>query len=123
MGNRILVVKDTGKYGKGVFAGRDIKKREIIYTLGGKRMGVNDFIKNVLSGKENLDDQFQIGKKTYINLNELSRTFNHSCNLNGGIRKKSELFALRDIKGGEEITYDYSLTIAPLENEMQMRFR
>jgi uncharacterized protein len=108
-----LLVKDTHKYGKGVYTNEDIKKGTIIYTLGGIRMGIDDFIRKVLSGQENIDDPFQIGKRTYIDLNEFSRTFNHSCNPNGGIRNNSELFALRDIKKGEQITYDYSLTIAP----------
>jgi hypothetical protein len=55
----------------------------------------------------------QIGKSFYIDLDYLSRAFNHSCDPNAGIRKISELFALRDIKKGEEITYDYSAVVGP----------
>jgi len=113
MFNKKLIIKDTGKYGKGVFVGEDIKKGEIIHILGGKRLDLNDVVDGVVSGKEAEDDPLQIGRRTYIDLDEFSRTFNHSCNPNGGIRKNSELFALRDIKSSEQITYDYSLTIAP----------
>lgn len=115
------MVKDTKKYGKGVFAGEDIKKGQKIYVLGGERMDIKDFIEKVNSNKENIDDPFQIGKRTYLDLDEMSRTFNHSCNPNTGIRKTSEMFALRDIKKGEELTYDYSLTIAPTKWKMKCK--
>jgi len=108
-----LTVRDTRKYGKGVFAAEPIKKGSVIHVLSGKRLSVYDLVKNINAGKEFIDDPFQIGKKTYLDLDELSRTFNHSCNPSAGIRKTSELFALRDIVAGEEVTYDYSLTVAP----------
>ncbi len=114
-----LIVKNTDKYGKGVFAGQDIKKGEIIHVLDGKKLTLKNLVDSVISGKENIDDPFQIGRQTYIDLDELSRTFNHSCDPSGGIRKKSELFALRDIDTGEEITYDYSMTMAPTEWKMK----
>lgn len=113
-----LVVKDTGTYGKGVYAGKDIAKGEVIHTLSGKRMSLSQVVDKINTGKENMDDPFQIGRRTYIDLDELSRTFNHSCDPNGGIRNVSELFALRDIPEGEQITYDYSMTISPTEWEM-----
>lgn len=121
MKNKKIITKDTGKYGKGVFAVENIKRGEVIHILNGKKLDLNDIVERVNSGKENIDDPFQIGKRTYIDLDEFSRTFNHSCDPTGGIRKKSELFALRDIKRGEQITYDYSLTIAPTEWKMKCK--
>ena len=117
--NPKLIAKDTKKYGFGVFAGENIKKGQVIYILNGERVDCMDLVKRVNSDQENIDDPFQIGKRTYIDLNDTSRTFNHSCGPNAGIRKNSELFALIDIKNGEEITYDYSLTIAPTEWKMK----
>lgn len=116
-----LEVRDTKKYGKGVFAAEDIKKGRIIYVLGGERVDGMDLIEKVNSDNENIDDPFQVGKRTYIDLDETSRTFNHSCDPSTGIRKTSEMFALRDIKEGEELTYNYSLTIAPTEWRMKCR--
>lgn len=116
-----LVIKSTKKYGNGVFATEEIKKGEVIHVLSGYRMDSVEMAKRVNSKKEYIDDPFQIGKRTYIDLNEFSRTFNHSCDPNGGIRKRSELFALRDIKKGEEITYDYSTTIAPTRWSMKCK--
>jgi len=116
-----LIVKNTKKYGKGVFARMPIKKGEVIHVLNGRKFDVREFVEKVISGKEYIDDPFQIGLRTYIDLDEMSRTFNHSCDPSGGIRKNSELFALRDIATGEEITYDYSLTIAPTKWKMRCK--
>ena len=116
-----LVIKPTKKYGNGVFAGWDIKNREVIHILSGEKMNPAEMARRVNSKREYIDDPFQIGRRTYIDLDKLSRTFNHSCDPNGGIRKTSELFALRDIKKGEEITYDYSTTIAPTRWHMKCR--
>ncbi len=108
-----IVIKLTKKYGSGVFANDNIKNGETIHILTGEKMTLGEFVTKVNSGEEYIDDPFQIGRRTYIDLNELSRTFNHSCDPNGGIRNQSELFALRDIKKGEELTYDYSTTVSP----------
>lgn len=114
-----LKICDTGKYGSGVFANEDIKKGQIVYVFGGERIDVTDLLKRVNSNEENIDDPFQIGKRTYIDLDEISRSFNHSCDPSTGVRKTAEMFALRDIKKGEEITFDYSLTIAPTDWKMK----
>lgn len=116
-----FVVKDTHKYGKGVYAAEDIKKGTVIRVFGGKRTTLSALVNRIISGKEFLDDPFQIGRRTYLDLDEICRTFNHSCDPSCGVRKRSELFALRDIKKGEELTYDYSLTIAPTEWEMKCK--
>lgn len=116
-----FVSRDTNLYGKGMYATKDIKKGEVIHILDGKKMSIRDFIESVNSDKENIDDPLQVGLRTYINLDEISRTFNHSCNPNAGIRKRSELFAIKDIHEGDQITYDYSSTIAPTEWGMKCK--
>jgi len=116
-----LKVKDTKKYGQGVFASDDIRKGRVAYVLSGEKMDGLDLIERINSDKEDINDPLQIGKRTYIDLDKISRTFNHSCNPNTGIRKTSEMFALRDIKKGEEITYDYSSVIAPTEWKMKCK--
>lgn len=111
-------VKNTGKYGKGVFATMHIKAGEHVHVLDGKTLTLNELVKAVLTGKEAMNDPLQVGRRTYIDLNKISRMFNHSCNPNAGVRKRSELFAIRDIQKGEEITYDYSQTISPTQWDM-----
>lgn len=114
-----LIVHDTHKYGKGIYAGENIKKGTVIHEMGGKRLTLSKLVERIVTGKEFLDDPFQIGRRTYIDLDEFSRTFNHSCDPNMGIRNRGQMFALRDIKKGEQLTFDYSLTIAPTEWEMK----
>jgi SET domain-containing protein len=114
-----IIIKDTGRYGRGIFAGEDIKRGQVIYTLSGKNYSGLDLVEKVNSDKENIDDPLQVGKKTYIDLNRISRIFNHSCDPTAGVRKRSELFALNNIKKDAQITYDYSSVIAPTEFKMR----
>jgi len=111
--NPKLEVRDTKKYGKGIFAGENIKRSQLIYVLNGEKISLEELVRRVTDGNEKIDDPLQIGRKTYIDLDRLSRSLNHSCNPNAGLKKKSALISLRNIKKGEEITYDYSATIAP----------
>ena len=117
--HRTFLVKNTRRYGKGVFARRSIAKGEVIHVLGGETVSARDIVERLNAGKENIDDPLQVGKRTYIDLDKLSRTFNHSCDPNAALRKRSELFAIKDIPKDAEITYDYSLTIAPTEWSMR----
>lgn len=108
-----LIIKDTGKYGMGVFANENIKKRMVIKVLTGEIITFDECIKRIQSGKEEQTDSLQVGLELDMDLDELSRTFNHSCDPNAGLSKTSELIAIKDILKGEEITYDYSATVAP----------
>ena len=116
---RSFIIKNTRSYGKGVFASRMIPKGSVIHVLDGETVSLRELVTRLNAGIENIDDPLQIGKRTYLDLDELSRTFNHSCDPNAALRKRSELFALRDIPKGEQIAYDYSLTIAPTQWRMK----
>ena len=108
-----FIIEDTGKYGLGVFANQNFKKGEVITALKGEIITFDECIKRIKTGAENQTDSLQVGLEQDMDLDELSRIFNHSCEPNAGLRKISELVAIRDIKKGEEITYDYSATIGP----------
>lgn len=108
-----MEVRDTGQYGLGVFALENVAKGSVIHVFDGETISIHDLVQRVNSGTENPNDPLQVGMRTYIDLDEYSRTFNHSCDPNAGIRKRSELFALRAILKCEQITFDYSATIAP----------
>ena len=95
----------------GSFATRDIKKGEIITHLEGEIVSEEEIDRRIEQGKERLDDSLQIGDKLFIDLYKESILFNHSCDPNAGIRGTNELFAIRDINAGEEITFDYSTTV------------
>lgn len=111
--------------GNGVFATEDLPKDSFVHTLEGVARTEHDF--DLLpEGEEAYNDPFQIYEgatemdRVYIDLDELSRTFNHSCDPNCGIRNISDLYAIKEIKAGDEITYDYSTTVGRLEKAFSM---
>lgn len=106
-------IGETGKYGNGMFAIENIKSSETIYDFAGQIFTYDEIMDQVNSGEENIDDPLQIDDMLFLNLDETSRTFNHSCDPNSAIRGRSQLFAIKDILPGEEITYDYSSVVGP----------
>jgi len=106
-----LYLGDT-KVGKGVFADKDFKRGEKIIDFKGKLMKREELPK--LDKPE--DDRYvQIDKNGYLGpSNDFDDLFNHSCNPNSGLiikNGKGTLIAIKNIKKGEEITWDYSTTM------------
>lgn len=106
-----LIIKKSMLGGLGSFAPNNIKKGSRIKTLSGEKVSLEEIRKRISERRESVDDPLQIDERLYLDLDEDSRLINHSCNPNAGIRGVSELFAIRDIKSGEEITFDYSTTV------------
>lgn len=119
-------IETSPRGGKGVFAKRTIPKGSLIKSLSGEVVTEQQFLERLDGGQENYDDPLQIEEgdtvmdRKYIDLDELSRTFNHSCGPNAGIRNISDLIAMEDIQAGEEITYDYSTTVGRAETLFAM---
>ena len=107
--HNFLITKNSKGYA--VFAKRNYKKGETVWVLSGDKMTSKSV--EVLQAKylRGIIDPLQVGPQEYILLDSPSIYFNHSCAPNAGVRYKSTLAALRDIKKGDEITYDYSTTI------------
>jgi hypothetical protein len=108
-----MTIKNAGKCGKGVFALEKIKKNRLITKMLGERLGLQECWHRIDSEDETLTDAFQIDNEIYLDLKEPFRFFNHSCEPNAGIINENDLVAIRDIKRGEEITFDYSTTVGP----------
>ena len=117
--NNLLEIRKSGISGKGVFAIKNIKKFQTIHFLKGETMSIKEMMKRVDEGKEGQSDPLGIDDEIYLDLDELSRTFNHSCNPNAFIKGKNELVALKDIRKGDEITYDYSTTMDDNEEKIK----
>ena len=96
-----FVIKKTKQKGHGVFTLTPFKAGQLVHKLTGDRLRANQIDVRIEAGLETTDDPLQISRQLYIDLDELSRTFNHSCDPNCGIRQESKLFALLDIKTGE----------------------
>jgi uncharacterized protein len=111
-----MKICDTKKYGIGVYAEQDIEKGRMIKIFDGKIVSREECLKMIEEEKTNMDDPFQIETDSFIILDYLSHAFNHSCSPNAGMKNDRDLFALKNIKKGEEITYDYSTTVGPHED-------
>ena len=100
---KLVAIQHSAISGEGSFAEEDIQKGSFITTLTGTPFPKTHIIES--------DDPLQIDENTYVCLDHASKTINHSCDPNAGIRHKADLYAIKDIKQGEEITYDYATTI------------
>lgn len=99
-----LEVRVSKIHRKGVFAARDIKKGEPVIEYTGKKMTTAQ------SDKSKSSYLFVLNSKVCIDGRNAARYINHSCepNCEAGIeRGRIWIDALRDIKKGEELTYNY----------------
>jgi uncharacterized protein len=93
--------------GLGVFANRDIRKGEVILEIEGPLI---DFAETKRRGPRECM-AIQIGHDRYIDTQPPGVLVNHSCNPNSGIMQNRYLIALRNLRKGEEIYFDYSTTM------------
>ena len=103
--HQAVAVKQNGKLGLGVFAAEDIPAGTRIAVFTGERyqsdtaLGLPDIMR---------DHAIQIGPKEFVfGYKGLAHRLCHSCNPNCGIRHLTEIFAARDVRSGEELTWDY----------------
>jgi len=106
-------VHDSSIEGRGVFATALIRQGESICLMKGEPVSIAELDKRFKTGDERLTDPLQINITTYLDLDEPYVLINHSCEPNSAIRGENDLFAIKDICVGEEITFDYSLTEWP----------
>lgn len=111
-------VRQSGVHGKGVFALRPIKKGERILEYKGE---IISWAK-ASARMQNDDDPdhtflFGIDEDRVIDANvggNAARYINHSCEPNCETEQVGDrvfIDAVRDIKPGEELSYDYQLTL------------
>ena len=108
-----IIVKDTGKYGRGVFALRPFKKGELIEAAPVIAMPQSE---RKYVRKTKLDDYFfnwgESKKEPAICLGYGS-LYNHSYTPNARFinnlkNETIDFYAIRDIEKGEEITVNYN---------------
>jgi len=108
---KYVEIKEAGKKGKGVFALRNFRKGEIVFTnLRGRLAREKDLEKIRKSEGDHLNE---IDKETWEIMNPPGRLVNHSCNPNAipgeSSKKRVPYIALRSIRKGDEITVDYRI--------------
>lgn len=104
-------------HGLGLFASADIRAGTTILIFTGEVLHLDEVL---LSGWDECYP-LQVGPNTYLDLDARSRIVNHSCSPNAGLRSDRILVALRDIRFGEEICYDYSSTMSERRWTMKCR--
>ncbi len=118
-------VRDTNKYDKGVFAKEAIKKGEIVAIAGGYIMTwaeCKKLPKNLEYLSFQVEENFFMGIKKKCEIEDDCR-FNHSCEPNLGQRGQLSLVSMRDIKKGEELTFDYAMTLCKIDSEEPFKMR
>lgn len=116
--NPKLKVKKTQKYGRGTFVHNDVCKGELLLVLSGYVMKLKDEEK-LPSGMN--DNGIQISEEFSLCASEKGELgginfFNHSCEPNAGINGQIFLVAMKKIKTGEEVTFDYAMTLGRTKN-------
>lgn len=126
MANKKIEARKSDIHGNGVFAIAPIEKGEFIIEYKGKRRTHAEVDKDDAGDIESghtflftLNDDYVIDANHKGNR---ARWINHSCDPNceavideheGKNRKKDRIYieAIRDIKPGEELTYNYGITL------------
>jgi hypothetical protein len=117
-GSEYVTVRRSGVHGRGLFAARDLPKGTYVIEYRGERLTKRE-------GSKRTDAQWETGR---VYTFELSRRFdldgspdwntarlaNYSCDPNCESQnergRKVWIVALRDIRKGDEITYDYNFS-------------
>lgn len=114
-----IYIRTSTINGKGVAAGEDIKKGDVIQYIKGEAKFLT-----IKSKKDSLSNPnwIGVGENKWIYPDYPNQYLNHSCNPNSGVKgtitiKDSDksvtgkyvIVALKNIKEGEEITVDYSI--------------
>ena len=98
-----VVVRRVGEKGLGVIAQKTFKKGVLV-------------VRGIPEGfvGERTNHSFQLDTGRHIQLNKPARLINHSCDPNLGVNNNRfggyDFFAIGDIRVGEELTWDYSMT-------------
>ncbi len=107
------IVRQT-ENGKGVFTTTDIAAGSILAKISGTKINFED--------SNNLEKEsysLQVDLDSYIVPHYPFFLLNHSCNPNCGINHNQELVTIKDIKKGQELTWDYSTSMLERRWTMQ----
>jgi hypothetical protein len=113
LGEKVTI--GESKFGKGIFAARDLSPRTPLMRITGSPMTFEDTV--ALGNKES--HSMQIGLHDYILVQPPFLFSNHNCDPNCGINEHLDLITIRSVSQGEELTWDYSTSM--LERHWTMK--
>jgi uncharacterized protein len=112
---------------KGVFCVRPLHKGEVICVWGGYIISQKDYDRLAKKEFRDIEDYATVVADGFYMVSskagglEDDDFFNHSCEPNAGINGQIMMVAMRDIRTGEEITYDYCMTDAGFDYSFTCR--
>lgn len=118
-----VTVKKSSIAGKGLYAAEVIPKGAVIMRMTGARLRDSAVDRLIYQKKIKRDNPLQVGPRTYYILDAVAVAANHSCEPNAAVVKVNTLVALKTIKQGEEITFDYACTVGRENEGWVMRCR
>jgi len=102
-----IEVRKSKIHGRGLIAAEGIKKHEFIgFIKGPTQYQENKTLRDALSHP----DWVGFKKNYWTDPLPPFKYINHSCDANCGVAGTRKVFAVKDIKLGEELTIDYSTT-------------
>jgi len=106
------VVRKSPIHGQGLFAARRIRRGEIVAIKGGHVLDARHLARvagRIAYSYIQIEDGFFLGAARAVEVKRNKIWLNHSCRPNVGIRGQSTFVAMRDIRAGEELTYDWAM--------------
>lgn len=97
----------NNRFGKCLIANQDIAKDEFLAEFDGE---VYEAEKCSDLPRDIADHAIQFEEHKWKESLGVARYINHSCDPNCGIKRLTNLVAMRDIKKGEELLWDYDMT-------------
>jgi SET domain-containing protein len=113
MNNKVLhpdiIKKKSSVTGYGLFANKDIPKGTVIWKYGNVRVYTKEQYENFSDRYKKILLHFCYEgiNDTLVYCTDNSKYFNHSCDPNTMSIDSEKDIAIKDIKVGEELTYDY----------------
>lgn len=118
-----VVAKKSGLHGRGLFAARDLKAGERLIEYKGRRYAkgrIPDM------GDDGITKFLRLSDGTGIDGTGWAALANHGCDPNcelaeeeGTRPPRAYLYALRDVKKGEELVWDYRLDVRSRQEAYQ----
>src|SRR5712692_3899780 len=112
--NPKLEVRTSRTHGKGVYAREAVPAGERIAILGGDIMLIDeiDLLPDRLQDYPmQIEERFVLGSRSATEPDD-AEFFNHSCDPNAGFKGQIFMVAMRPIRAGEEVTFDYGMAVS-----------
>ncbi len=98
-----IYAKETGIYGKSLFAKKDFKKDEMVFVVFGSIISEPNFYTIPISNDLRIEPR--------VPEDNLCQYICHSCEPNLGVKSRTLFVAMHDIKKDEEVTIDYAMIV------------